>query len=175
MSRKKRIIPKKIKWIWLVLGFVSCSGRIIEYKTFKPLKNNAWYRTDTVRFQYTPEKPGLKNLYFYLENTEDYPYSNIFIIAKTRYDNKLIIDTLEYRMTDGHGRWLGKKVRNTVENLLVFKTGLQLEANRELEVSLEPATRRIDRIEGDSVLPGVAGIGLIVEPVKNFADEKENN
>jgi gliding motility-associated lipoprotein GldH len=142
---------------------VSCSNRISEYQEFVKFDDGKWDRTDTVVFHYESPSGGLKNLYFYLENTDEYPYANIFIIAKTKRQNKWIVDTLEYEMTDGHGRWLGKKVRHTVENLLVYKTNVKTEKNEKIELHLEPATRRIDRIEGDVFLPGIVRVGLIVE------------
>ncbi len=153
---------------------IACSGRIYEFQSFKSFDDKIWHRNDTVSFEFVSPDDGVKNLYFYLENTEEYPYNNIFIIAKTKQDNKLTVDTLEYLMTDGHGRWLGKKIRNSVENLLVYKTNIKLEKNKKITVSLEPATRRIDRTEGDEYLPGIVKIGLIVEPVKNHPNEKEN-
>ncbi|NPA43426.1 MAG: gliding motility lipoprotein GldH [Chlorobi bacterium] len=134
-----------------------------EYRAFKTFDNERWERTDTVRFRYEARSEGLKNFYFYLENTNAYPYANLFVIARMQKNDTLTVDTLEYRMADGRGRWLGRKVRHAVENLLVYRTGVHARPGDVFEISVEPATRRIDKIEGDEYLPGIRRFGFIVE------------
>jgi len=137
-----------------------------EYQAFREFPSQTWHRTDTVVFHYRPREAGPKNLYFYLENTNAYPYANIFIIARMRRGDTLQVDTLEYRMADGRGEWLGRKVRHGVENLLVYRWNRYFALDDSITVTVEPATRSIDKIEGDEQLPGVAKIGLIVQKTK---------
>jgi len=144
-----------------------------EYEAFRTFDNNIWHRNDTVVFTYEPLTGGKKNVYFYLENTDAYPYANLFMIVRTQQNGKIIVDTLEYRMADSRGYWLGRKVRKNYENLLVFKTGVPVKKGEKIVITPEFATRQIDRIEGDDALPGVAKLGIIIENVSSNSEKND--
>jgi gliding motility-associated lipoprotein GldH len=163
MLRNVKIITAVSLLLWLA---GACTGESLELKAYKEFPGKVWHRTDTVHFTYTANSEGLKNFYIYLENTTDYPYSNIYIIAKMQSGNKIHVDTLEYLMADGHGRWLGRKVRDVYENQLVLGTGIKTARGEKIEWELEPATRNIKNIEGDKALPGIVKIGLVVESIQ---------
>ncbi len=148
--------------------FISCSNEMkYEYQEFQTIPGQKWDRFNPAEFTYSPSKEGLKNFYFYLENTQEYPYNNIFIIVQTNRNNKNLVDTLEYQMADGRGRWLGRKIKNTFENLLVLKTNVRVDKNETIKFKIEPATRSIEKVEGDEKLKGIVRVGLIVENLNN--------
>ncbi len=142
---------------------IACKGKNYEWVQIKTLKNNQWARSDSIRFTYTPQKNAKKNFYIYLENTNAYPYSNIYIIAKMEEGKKILIDTLEYEMTDGRGKWLGRKVTESYENLLLYKWQYPVRDSVAYIISFEPATRNPVQIKGDDTLQGISSVGLIIE------------
>jgi len=157
--------------VWILLLAACIQEPAFEYQQMHTFPDETWHRGDTVIFHYTPTKSGRKNIYFYLENTNAYPYSNLFMIVKTRHNDQITVDTLEYKMADGYGRWLGRKVRNNIENLLVFKTGVPAEQGDSIVIIPEFATRRIDRTEGDEKLSGISRLGIIVEHIASNSPE----
>ncbi len=170
---KNRIKNAVLSLLTVMLFLTACSRpEVPEYARVKRFENRAWSRSEQVRFKYRPQSAGAKNVFIFLENTTDYPYSNIFLIAKMQQGNKIQIDTFEYEMAEGNGKWLGRKVKNTYENLLVYRLNWPVKDTAEIIFELEPATRPVDQIEGDSLLKGVASVGIIVEPVKENSNRK---
>ncbi|NPA45746.1 MAG: gliding motility lipoprotein GldH [Chlorobi bacterium] len=166
MTRK--IIAAASLSLWL-LG--ACTRGTAEFAATREFPGRIWERTLVPSFDYTAVSDGAKDFYVYLENTNEYPYSNIYLIVRTDKNGKLFADTLEYEMTDGRGRWLGTKVRNAYENLLVFKWNVPVRKGDSLHFEIEQATRRNDRTEGDERLPGVQRIGIVVKPHEEKQDE----
>jgi len=154
-----------VSLLGLILWMACNSEPVYDYQEIRVFPNERWKRTDTISFRFTPLTEGKKNIYFYLENTSDFPYANLYLIVRTRRGETLHADTLEYRMADGRGRWLGRKVRHNFENLLVFKTGVSFKKGEEVEIIPEFATRSAENIEGDEELKGVAKLGIIIENV----------
>ncbi len=158
------VLPKRIIINSVIFFFLAaCHHNRYEYVRIQPLKDGKWYRTDTTSFVYVPSQSNPKNFYIYLENTHDYPYSNIYIIARLDNGQNIEVDTLEYEMADGHGRWLGRKVAGHYENLLLYKWKYPVKEGIKYRVHLEPATRNIKNTEGDAYLPGISTIGLIIK------------
>ncbi len=155
----------------VILLLSSCKRpELPEFARTEFFKGGVWNRGARVRFVYKPVKTGKKNVFIFLENTNDYPYSNIFIIAKMQHGGQVAVDTFEYEMAEGTGKWLGRKVKNTYENLFVYKLNWPVKDTTQVVFELEPATRRVDKIEGDIRLKGVASVGIIVEAVKQNSD-----
>ena len=147
-----------------VLLMAACRQPASEYTAIRELSGNKWPRDSILHFEYKPPKSGNKDFFVFLANTGHYPYANIYLIVRSTKNGKLFADTLEYEMTDGRGRWLGVKVGNDYENLLVFKWNVPVDTGETIRFELEPATRNNERLEGDSVLPGISRVGIVVKP-----------
>ena len=91
--------------VFLLLGRIS-SPYPLEYKTI----DGNWSASQKLTF--TIEETLLEapyNLYLHLRNTDDYAYSNIFLIAQIKDSTQVYAqDTLEYAMANPDGSWIGK-------------------------------------------------------------------
>ena len=156
--------PAILAVISLMLILSACHHPASEYTAIRELHGHKWPRDSILHFEYKPLKSGNKDFFVFLANTGHYPYSNIYLIVRSTKNGKLFADTLEYEMTDGRGRWLGVKVGNDYENLLVFKWNVPVDTAETIRFELEPATRNNERLEGDTVLPGISRAGIVVKP-----------
>ncbi len=159
---KKIIIAVVSLSIWWALD--GCSGKRIDFVRTVEFPSGNWPREEVPSFTYRPAEDGNKDFYIYLANTDDYPYSNIYLIVRTDKNGKLFVDTLEYEMADGRGRWLGVKTHNEYENLLVFKWNVPVKKDEQMKFEIEQATRKNENLEGDAYLPGIRRVGIMIKP-----------
>ena len=77
--------------------------------------------------------------------------------------NKKQIDTLEYEMADSKGKWLGSGIWDLKESKLVYKKALAFPDTLTQTIRIQQATRKSGSVKGDSLLPGIATVGIIIE------------
>jgi gliding motility-associated lipoprotein GldH len=79
-----------------------------------------------------------KNIFLRLRNNNEYPYSNIFLLASLRSgEDKIYDDTLEYAMASADGTWLGSGFNEIKESKLWWKGGIILPNEKPLIIQLE--------------------------------------
>ncbi|NCO64785.1 MAG: gliding motility lipoprotein GldH, partial [Flavobacteriia bacterium] len=105
----------------LMVLVVSCDSKRVfdEYKTVP----NVWNKDSIMSFSiHPPDSIKPYNLFVNLRNTSQYKYSNIFLIVEMVFPHgKTIKDTLEYRMADPSGKFLGSGIMDVKENKLWYK------------------------------------------------------
>ena len=108
-------------FLFVFLVFSACdSNRVYdEYKTLP----NQWNKDSIITFNVNPpDSTYAYNVFVNLRNTNEYKYSNLFLIVSTKFPNgKVITDTLEYRMTNPNGEFLGTGFSDIKENKLWYK------------------------------------------------------
>ena len=83
---------------------------------------NDWDLEESIKFEISDTIDFSSNIFFYLRNNNDYPFSNIFLIASLKSNQKIYeTDTLEYMMADNKGEWLGKGFSDIKESKLLWK------------------------------------------------------
>jgi len=114
-----------------------------------------------------PEKvldSGLKNIFIRLRNDNEYPYSNIFLIASLNIDgNPILQDTLEYAMAAPDGTWLGKGFREVKESKLWWKEGIEFPKSRPISINISQAVRNNGNTRGIFNLKGIISVGISIE------------
>lgn len=150
-----------------ILGifFVACNHQQVASETIS--FSETWSDTP-VQFN-LPKLDSLKkyNLFFTLRNTNDYPYSNLFLIAKMQFpQGKVVVDTLEYRMAAPDGTWLGEGIGSLKENKLWYKENVQFFETGIYTLSIGHALRNNGEVNGVTQLKGITEIGYIIEEVK---------
>ena len=80
--------------------------------------------------------------------------------------NIITKDTLNFKLADKSGRFLGDKRINLIENSLLHKEKISLENNMKYYVSIEHAMRVINKVGGLEYLNGVVDVGYKVEKIK---------
>ena len=148
--------------------FIHCFAKI-DYSEYKAL-NKKWSSGKSICFSidsinlYTPS-----NVYILLRNNNDYPFSNIFLIAQLKDSVKTIfVDTLEYEMADFNGRWLGKGISNIKESKLWLKEKYHFPHYGPFKIEIKHAVRSKLKHNDSSFLKGITDIGIAIEQYKNI-------
>lgn len=147
-----------------LIFLVSCSDNLVftEYKT---LKNSTWKSNEKLTFNFTVKDTiQPKNLFIHVRNNKDYAFSNLYLITSLNFANgTIIIDTLQYEMTDEYGAFLGKGFSNIKENKLFYKEAKIFPTKGEYQFIIYHAMRKQGEIEPISTLKGIQDVGFSIE------------
>ncbi len=165
--RKKKI--NTCFTILCILGLLtnfSCKQKSY-FDEYQPTQNS-WNRKDIKKFSINQEDTvGLYNMYIQLRSTNDYPYSNIFLIVKsTNPKGKIMIDTLQYEMADANGNMLGDGFTDIKESKLWFKDHYKFPMKGTYLFEIEHAIRSAEKIKAEEKLDGITDVGLKLEKIK---------
>ena len=158
---------KLIVLFCLTMLFSSCTGGSVAGDSQS--LPSFWDSQLTVDFTFPDlEKNQDYNVYLQLRNTNEYPYSNIFLITTLRYPNgKTAVDTLEYRMARPDGTWLGEGIGNLKQSKLVLKENMQFNEGGEYRLEIGQALRDNGEVDGVNRLIGITDVGYTVEKAAN--------
>lgn len=144
-----------------ILFFSLCSCQNDNEKVVVNDVGNSWKKNDFKSLDFDiKDSQNPKNLVFVVRNNNDYPYSNLRLIAKVEQDKKLIsTDTLNYVLAKPNGEWLGTGFGDTKETLFQYKLNYKFPKNGNYSVKVVHAMRR-------NVLPGIEDIGIKIQNLK---------
>ncbi|WP_339916135.1 gliding motility lipoprotein GldH [Yeosuana marina] len=158
-------------FLGLFLIVVSCDSKRV-YDEYKSVPNE-WNKDSIITFKINPPdsiKPY--NLFVDLRNTNEYKYSNIFLIVEMVFPHgRTIKDTLEYRMTDPSGKFLGTGLMDVKENKLWYKENVVFKEAGEYTVNIQHAMRENGKVNGVVSLEGITDVGFRVENVEKNLKE----
>jgi gliding motility-associated lipoprotein GldH len=155
---RKSNLPGGLLLMFILI--VACRSNSM-YKNVIDIPKGAWTKTQNIGFD-VPVVDTINgyNLYFEIRNTNDYPYSNLFLFVTTHSPNKAIKkDTLEITLADDKGKWLGKGLGGVRNNEFMFKNNIRFPVAGFYKVEVNQGMR-------DDVLKGIMDIGLKVERVR---------
>jgi len=144
----------------------SCSNNTI-YSKFKSIENSKWNKDSIISFN-IDIKDTLSNnsIFINLRNNKDYEFNNIFLIVGIDYPNNTkIIDTLEYKMTDDRGVFLGTGFTDVKENKLEFKENINFSIAGVYKFNVQQAMRKNGIEEGVEYLNGIIDVGIQIERI----------
>ncbi|WP_299217343.1 gliding motility lipoprotein GldH [uncultured Dokdonia sp.] len=151
----------------LIITTISCdTNRVYDrYQTIQ----NGWNIQEPVQFEISDvDSITPYNVFIKVRNTNDYKYSNLFLITRMNFPNgKQITDTLEYVMATPEGAWLGTGFNDIKENKLWYKEGVRFRESGTYQFSIEHAVRKNGNITGDERLEGITEVGLRIERPQN--------
>lgn len=150
-----------------VFVIISCDSARV-YDEYIMLPNGSWNKNNAVAFTF-PVKDSInkKNLFINLRNNKDYNYSNLFLITQINFpDGQIIVDTLEYDMTDVTGKFLGKGFSSIKENKLFYKENITFPITGEYTLKVRQAMRKNGEIEGIEELEGISHVGFRIEKIQ---------
>lgn len=154
----------KILFFILIL-LVSCQNSV-EYSEFVSTENG-WHKNKPATFSFEANDTiSPYNLYLLLRNDVNYPFENIFLITKMEApDNKVVTDTLEYKMATPEGKWLGYGI-SIKNNKLWYKENVKFYKKGKYLFSVEQADRKLGQDHGIEILQGITDVGLEIEKVQ---------
>jgi len=134
----------------------------MDYRNF----DGQWPSSEKVFFDIVDSTDQPVNLMIYIRNNQRYPFSNIFLIARLKTgDSLLLCDTLEYTMANAKGQWLGKGFLEVKESKLWWKENHELSTTQNLKVQLEHALRFNGSEKSMDTLEGIVGVGFAMEEI----------
>lgn len=141
----------------------SCTGNTVASDTTQ--MPTVWELGAPVEFTLPNlQKETAYNVYLDIRNTNEYPFSNLFLVTTLQYPNgKKAIDTLEYRMAAPNGQWLGTGLGSIKQIKLVFKEQLQFNEEGAYTLSITHAVRSNGSVEGVKNLEGISDVGYSIE------------
>tara|TARA_R110002049_G_scaffold307520_1_gene508213 strand:- start:25512 stop:26006 length:495 start_codon:yes stop_codon:yes gene_type:complete len=157
----------KNKWLlFFLVSFyvlVSCDSNQV-YDVYKPVPNQ-WHKDSVVTFNVTPpDSINAYNLFVNLRNTNDYKFSNLFLIVEMVFPHgKTVTDTLEYRMADPSGKLLGTGLTDVKENKLWYKDQVIFNETGTYKVNIQHAMRENGKVNGVVELEGITDVGFRIE------------
>lgn len=152
--------------IFSAFVFVSCDKNRVfdQYKSIP----NEWNKDSLVTFKFeAPDTISNYNLFINLRNNNDYRFNNLYLIASIKYPHgKVEKDTLEYKMAEASGEFLGTGFSDVKENKLWFKgydKPFTFSESGEYEVTIQHAMRESGKIQGVLNLQGITDVGFRIE------------
>ncbi|MBU2949758.1 gliding motility lipoprotein GldH [Tamlana agarivorans] len=149
--------------VLLFFSLVSCNSQYY-FDEYKPVPKK-WHKDSIVSFKIIPpDSINLYNLFVNLRNTSAYKYSNLFLIVEMAFPHgKIITDTLEYKMAEPSGKFLGTGYSDIKENKLWYKEHVIFSESGEYEVKIQQAMRENGMVNGVEELEGITDVGFSIE------------
>lgn len=151
----------------LLISFISCDSKGV-FNTYTAMPNRLWNQKEPVHFEFAIEDTISKNnLFITLRNNQDYKYSNLYLIAALNFPNgKKIIDTLQYKMTDKTGKFLGTGISEIKDNKLFYKENVRFPISGTFSIDIHQAMRKIGEVKGIEALEGITDVGFKIEKIE---------
>ena len=154
-----KVILKSIVVFVLLLSVVSCQNA--DEKVLVNAVDNQWKKNNAQTFSFDiNDAQNLKNMMFVVRNNNNYPYSNLRLIASVEHNKKKIsTDTLNYILAKPNGEWIGTGFGDTKEIVFQYKLNYKFPENGKYSVKVVQAMRK-------NVLPGIEDIGIKIQNLK---------
>ena len=145
---------------------ISCDDKR-EYDSYVSIPNNNWNIENKVAFEFTVnDTVSKKNVFLNIRNNNNYEYSNIFLITNLKFpDGQEIVDTLQYKMADKSGNFLGTGYTEVKENKLFYKENKIFPVSGLYQIEISQAMRKSGAVEGIENLNGITEVGFRIEKI----------
>ena len=133
------------------------------------MQSERWPASQKVNFEF-PKLDSIQqfDVYLNIRNTNAYPFSNIFLIAELEYPfGKIKVDTLEYKMANPDGTWLGTGIGSIKESKLTYLENFSFDESGTYKLSVSQAVRNNGDTQGVSQLEGITDVGFTIEKTTN--------
>ena len=143
--------------------FISCD-KTAAFHEYKSLPK--YWKSDSAVILKVNDLDTLSqyNAFITLRNDNAYAFSNLFLITEMQFPNgKTITDTLEYKMAEPDGSWLGEGFGDLKENKLWYKENIQFNETGTYTFKVKQAMRRNGDVDPISDLEGIKDVGLRIE------------
>jgi len=143
----------------LFLSVISCQNG--NEKVLMNEVGSQWKKNNVQTFDFdVKDAHNQKNLMLVVRNNNDYPYSNLRLIASIENNKKNIsTDTLNFVLAKPNGEWIGTGFGDTKEIIFQYKLNYKFPQNGNYSVKIVQAMRR-------NTLPGIEDIGIKIQNLK---------
>lgn len=156
-------IKNSILLLLVALLVISCDKNRVfdEYKSV----GDSWHKDSIVSFELPQLNQEKKfNLFVTLRDNNEYPFNNVFLIVSMEQPNKkVLVDTLEYQMTEADGSLLGDGFTDVKESKLFYKENVMFNLKGKYKVNIQHANRQTGKVPGVTKLEGISDVGFRIE------------
>jgi gliding motility-associated lipoprotein GldH len=141
-----------------MLSLTGCADKNVVIDESSEVPNHNWAYTNRYRYDVNiSDEKQAYNLYMNLRVTDNYKYSNIFVLITTiSPDKKSHVTRYELKLAGKDGEWFGKGSGNLYSYQALFRTDYKFPAKGVYQFYIEQNMR-------DNPLRGVSDVGLLVE------------
>ncbi|SMO60451.1 gliding motility lipoprotein GldH [Solitalea koreensis] len=136
---------------------VSCSDSAV-FDDNKNIDRKGWSFHDKADFNVKIETPGIYNVFLNLRHTDDYRYSNIFLLMSVQAPGQKEVEKrrIEVKLAEQDGHWLGNGSGNLYARRVFLTDKINFLRPGEYHFELEQNMR-------DEPLLEIADIGIRIE------------
>jgi len=147
------------KYLFFLLLLVSGCENTTVFKDYQTITDEQWCIENKVKFKPQIEKGGNYQINLMLRHTTDYEMANLWCFITLRDSNRIINkDTLNLKLAEPDGRWLGKG--NTIKEI-----DLPLRQNN-LYLSPGEYTLEIEQGMRIKCLKGIKNVGVSISKIQ---------
>ncbi|WP_298923281.1 gliding motility lipoprotein GldH [uncultured Allomuricauda sp.] len=146
------------------LVLVSCNSNLV-FSDYEAMENGSWSMDNPIKFEFSKlDSIQTHNMFINIRNDNTFQFNNLFLITELEYPNgNTLKDTLEYKMAEPSGEWLGKGLGSIKENKLWFQEKIVFDDSGVYKVNITHAMRKNGDVDGIYVLDGITDVGLEIE------------
>ena len=154
-----KVMLRSIAVFVLFLSLISCQNE--DEKVVMNEVGNQWKKNNTQTFDFdVNDAQNQKNIMFVVRNNNDYPYSNLRLIASLEYNKKNVSkDTLNFVLAKPNGEWIGTGFGDTKEIVFQYKLNYRFPQNGKYSIKVVQAMRK-------DILPGIEDLGIKIQNLK---------
>ena len=118
---------------------------------------SGWLADSPVRMEVpVSDTLGVYNVALRLRHTDDYPYSNLWLFITTvAPGNATTVDTVNIRLADEYGRWLGSGIGASIQYEFLYRRAFRFDRSGLWHIVIQQGMQ-------DSELPGITAVGIKV-------------
>lgn len=145
---------------FIVFAFLSSCNEGEVYYRFHPVKNSTWNKGYTLDFlldslSVVPDKRY--DIMLEIVNSNRYPYQNIWLFVQQNLtDTTFVSDSVEVKLADSLGKWLGKGSAGLYQLSVPYKTSVTLDSTRAYLIRIRQGMK-------DNSLEGIEKVGVLVK------------
>ncbi|TXD49746.1 gliding motility lipoprotein GldH [Polaribacter sp. IC073] len=157
---------KFLAFVLVSILMIACND-ISEFNQYKTLENSSWSSGEKITFNFeVKDTISPKNLFVNIRNNTKYEYSNLYVITELKFPNNgVVIDTLQYEMTDVSGKFLGDGFSGVKENKLFYKERKVFPFAGNYTLTIRQAMRKNGEINTIENLQGIKDVGFSIEKI----------
>jgi gliding motility-associated lipoprotein GldH len=156
-SNKNKYINNSYKILIIIFLFIACQQNL-SYEKYISIDRESWNSAQKLFFPVEIKDTSvLYNIYINVRNTNDYPFSNLWLNIGTKFpDNQSFEKRINLTLADSSGKWLGQPQGDLNDEKILIQQNAFFQKPGTYTFSLEQIMRQ-------DPLPGILAIGLRVE------------
>lgn len=141
----------------LLFALSSCLSKS-EYESYHTLESIGWHKDSVLVFPVElKDTLAAHNLYLNIRNKGTYEFSNIWLFINIESpDGKVLKDTVEFKLADEAGRWLGSGIGDLFDNKMLYKSNVYFPISGEYKFSIQQGMRA-------KRLKGIQDVGILID------------